>query len=88
MPPSFRAVLFRIEEPGGWYFVEVPPEHAPDAAGPWGRSPVTATVDGREWATSAWHDSRRGWLLPVPKQIRGTLEAGDTVAVTIEPRGE
>ena len=71
MPPRFRAVLFYIEETGGWYFVEVPPEHAPDTSGPWGRSPVTATVDGRQWDTSAWHDSRRGWLLPVDDPARG-----------------
>ena len=82
---AFTADLFCIDEPGGWHFVRVPDEHAPDEAGAWGRSPVIATVNGTSWATSAWRDSKRGWLLAVPKRIRGSLEAGDTVTVEIEP---
>jgi hypothetical protein len=85
---GFRATLFHIDEPGGWYFVSIPVEHAPDDAGPWGRSPVVAAVDGRQWRTSAWRDTRRGWLLPVPRRIRGSLDAGDTVHVEIEPDRE
>ena len=83
---TFRAQVLRIEEPGGWHFVAVPPDHAPDSVGAWGRSPVTASVDGRTWQTSAWRDTKRGWLLPLPKAIRGDLEAGDVVEVGIEPR--
>jgi hypothetical protein len=82
---TFSAELFRIDEPGGWYFISIPDEHAPDDAGAWGRSAVTAVVDGHEWATSAWRDTRRGWLLPVPKRIRGDREAGDVVQVRITP---
>ena len=85
---GFTAELFAIDEPGGWHFVKVPVEHAPDTAGAWGRSPVIATVNGHQWATSAWRDSSRGWLLPVPRKVRGSLEAGDTVHVEIEPDPE
>ncbi len=81
----FSAEVFRVDEPGGWYFVAVPDEHAPDAAGSWGRTPVIATVQGRTWATSAWRDSRRGWLLAIPKRIRVGFDEGDVVAVGIEP---
>ena len=81
---SFTAELFCIDEPGGWHFVSIPDEHAPDDAGAWGRSPVIATVDGQQWATSAWRDTKRGWLLSVPKKIRGMHEAGDIVSVSIE----
>ncbi len=81
---QFTAELFRIHEPGGWYFVRIPDDEAPDFAGAWGRAPVTASVNGRTWSTSAWRDTRRGWLLPVPKKIRGSLIAGDTVRVTVD----
>ncbi len=84
----FRAELFRIDEPGGWWFVAVPDEHAPDAAGSWGRAPVIAQVNGRTWATSAWRDRRRGWLLPVPARIRAGLEEGDEVDVVVDPDPE
>lgn len=81
----FRAELFRIDEPGGWWFVAVPAEHGPDAAGSWGRAPVIAEVNGRRWSTSAWRDSRRGWLLAVPARIRDGLQEGDDVEVSVEP---
>jgi hypothetical protein len=80
----FTAEIFRIDEPGGWHFVRIPDDLAPDSAGAWGRAPVIASVDGRTWSTSAWRDSTRGWLLPVPKKIRGDLHEGDTVRVTVE----
>jgi hypothetical protein len=82
---AFSAELFRIDEPGGWHFVAIPDEFAPDQAGAWGRTPVFATVNGHRWATSAWRDSQRGWLLAVPKKVRGALVAGDQVSVSIEP---
>lgn len=46
-----------------------------------------ATVDGKRWSTSVWRDRKYGTLLPVPAKIRGTKEDGDTVQVTLEPRG-
>lgn len=85
---GFKAELFRVGEPGGWYFVRIPDDHAPDEAGAWGRSPILATVEGQRWTTSAWRDTQRGWLLAVPKRIRGSLEEGDTVHVEIEPDPE
>lgn len=81
----FEAVLCRYPGPGGWTFVNVPPEHAPDWAGPWGRTPVRATVDGRSWDTSVWRDRAHGTLLPVPKRVRAGKEEGDRVLVSIEP---
>ncbi|MGY1741107.1 MULTISPECIES: DUF1905 domain-containing protein [unclassified Blastococcus] len=80
----FSAALVRFPGPGGWVFAPVPDEHAPDGAGPFGRVPVTATVDGRSWATSVWRDRRSGWLLPVPARIRGQRDHGDVVTVEIE----
>lgn len=79
----FTARLITVDG-GSWVFAPVPDEHAPDSAGAWGRCPVLATVDGQVWATSAWRDSRRGWLLPVPRAIRAGKGPGDPVTVVIE----
>jgi hypothetical protein len=81
---AFEAVLVRWSGPGAWVFAPVPEDHAPDVAGPFGRVPVVATVDGRSWATSVWRDSTAGWLLPVPARIRRAKDHGDTVVVTVE----
>lgn len=84
---SFRAVLWRVDAPGGWTFVTVPPTHAPVVVGAWGRSPVRATVNDRSWDTSTWTDDRHGTLLPVPSRVRGALGPGDEVDVTLALRG-
>lgn len=80
----FTATLFRVEGPGGWTFVEVP--EPPEARGPWGRTPVTATVDGVTWDTSVWTERSGRVLLPVPRHVRGDKGDGDEVTVTIRPR--
>ncbi len=82
----FLSTLFRYPGPGGWTFAPVPDEHAPPVAGPWGRTPVTATVDGVSWDTSVWRDRAHGTLLPVPRRVRGSREAGEVVTVTLLPR--
>jgi hypothetical protein len=79
----FTAAIFRIDQPRGWHFVSIPDEHAPDDAGAWGRTPVIAIVNGHEWSTSAWRDNKRGWLLSIPKKVRGDLVAGDFVQVSV-----
>jgi hypothetical protein len=83
---AFTAALFRWDGPNAWTFVSVPDAHAPLAAGAFGRAPVRATVDGLAWDTSVWRDRRHGWLLAVPRRIRGTKEHGDEVVVRIGPR--
>jgi hypothetical protein len=51
---------------------------------PWGRTPVRATVDDREWTTSVWRDSRNDRsLLAVPARIRGAKQHGDKVRVRL-----
>lgn len=84
----FEALLFRYPGPGGWTFARIPERHAIPATHPWGRTPVYATVDGKRWSTSVWRDKKHGTLLPVPAKIRGAKQDGDTVRVTLEPRGE
>ncbi|MFI5952618.1 DUF1905 domain-containing protein [Cryptosporangium sp. NPDC051539] len=48
---------------------------------------VRATVGGSSWKTSIFPDAQRGaYVLPVKKAVRTAedLDAGDTVAVTVE----
>ena len=85
---SFSAILFRYPGKGGWTFAPVPDECAPAEPGPWGRTPVLATVDGKTWATSVWRGKDGKTLLPVPKDIRGEKEDGDCVQVSIALRLE
>ena len=80
----FETTLVRWPGAAGWVFAPVPVEHAPETAGPFGRVPVTATVDGRTWATSVWRDRAAGWLLPVPARIRRGKDDGDAVTVDVE----
>jgi hypothetical protein len=83
----FDATLVRWPGAASWVFAPVPAEHAPDRAGPFGRVPVTATVDGRTWSTSVWRDTRAGWLLAVPARIRGGKDDGDVVTVEVQVDG-
>jgi Domain of unknown function (DUF1905) len=81
---AFRATLVRWSGPGAWVFAPVPALEVPTEAGPFGRVPVLATVDGVTWATSVWCDKAAGWLLPVPARVRAGKDDGDVVIVDIE----
>lgn len=81
---AFHATLWTYPGKGGWTFVDVPESHAPAFAGPWGRTPVIATVDGVRFETSVWRERSGRTLLPVAKKIRGVKGAGDVVEVEIE----
>jgi len=84
---TFEAILRRTPTAGSWVFAPVPEEHAPSAAGPFGRVPVVATVDGHPWATSVWRNRDGDWLLAVPAKIRRGKDHGDVVLVQIEIDG-
>lgn len=85
-PASFKTTLFRYPGPGGWTFARIPARRAPPPSHPWGRAPVTATVDGQSWDTSVWHDRKHGPLLPIPKRLRGDKGDGDVVELTLVSR--
>ena len=79
----FIATLWRYPGKGAWTFAVIPPRHAPPVTRGWGRTPVTATVDGTTWQTSVWRGKEGRCLLAVPKHIRGDKTDGDTVRVVI-----
>jgi hypothetical protein len=80
---EFSSELFRVEGKGGWTFATVPEHLAPPVTEGWGRTPVVAAVDGREWRTSVWRERSGRTLLPVPKAIRRGKEHGETVRVRL-----
>jgi hypothetical protein len=83
-PSRFKAKLWRVPGPDGWFFVTVPKKFAFPVTGHFGRTPVRARVDGgREWSTSTWRDRKHGALLAVPKRVRGDKKVGDVVTVEL-----
>ena len=81
---AFKSTLFLYPGKGGWTFAPVPKKYFPPFKLEWGRTPVTATVDGKSWATSVWTDRSGQTLLPVPKKIRGSKRDGDVVNVVLD----
>ena len=80
----FSAVLFHTGGKGGWTFVALPEKLKLPGTGAWGMTPVIATVDGKTWKTTLWHETQREkTFLPVPKKIRGTKGDGDQVKVEL-----
>jgi hypothetical protein len=79
----FRTTLKRIAGKGGWTYVAVPKRLAPPITRAWARTPVHASVDGCEWATSVWRSKSGEGFLPVPKRIRGRKGEGDRVTVAV-----
>jgi hypothetical protein len=88
MAPTYRcefvATLFRVSGKGGWVFAPVPEEHAPKAPAAWGRTPVSATVDGSSWETSVWREKSGRTLLAVPRRVRGDKDHDDEIVVRLE----
>lgn len=84
----FRSTLFRYPGKGGWTFAPVPVALAPPVTRGWGRTPVRAWVDGREWATSVWRGRDGRTLLPVPAPMRPGKGHGDVVRVRLARRDE
>ena len=79
----FESTLMRWPGEASWVFAPIPDEYAPDTAGAFGRVPVTATVDGVTWSTSAWRSKNGGWLLAVPAKVRRGKDDGDAVTVEV-----
>lgn len=80
---TFTAKLFRYPGKGGWHFAPVPDRLAPPVTHGWGRTPVVATVDGLEWATSVWRGKDGRTLLAIPAKVRRGKGDGDRVTVEL-----
>jgi hypothetical protein len=81
---TFTATIFAWSGPAAWHFVTVPDDVAPRVTHRWGRTPVTATVEGTTWETSVWREKSGRTLLAIPKKVRGAKGDGDSVVVSIQ----
>ena len=79
----FTGTLFKYPGKGGWHFVVVPERLAPPVTHGWGRTPVTATIDGIARRTSVWRGKDGRTLLAIPKDVRGEKGDGDEVNVSL-----
>lgn len=77
----FKTTLQRVPGKGGWTYVSIPKKLAPPITRAWGRTPVTASVDGLEWTTSVFRSKDGKGFLPVPKRVRGDKDEGARVMI-------
>ena len=82
--PTFTAKLWRWPSPKGILMLTVPVESELPIMGPFGRTPVTATVLGKSWRTSTFHTREHGTILLMPKKVVQKRGEGEAVEVRIE----
>lgn len=81
-PYSFTTILFKSGGKGAWTFAKLPKSLDFEATEAFGRTPVIATFEGREWKTSLWREKSGDTLIALPKKIRNAKEEGDEVTIT------
>ena len=87
---EFEAELW-VPEDASWVFLTLPPDVDDDVrllSGPptgFGSVRVEVTIGGSTWRTSVFPDKRRGFVLPVKKDVRRTesLDVGDRCGVRL-----
>lgn len=77
-PHTFTSNLTRLQS---WYIAPLPKSMVIEAVQPFGRTPVIATLNGKEWQTSLWTEKSGETMIAVPKKVRGKLEEGDEVEI-------
>jgi len=71
----------RLEKLASWTVAPLPDSIPIEAVSSFGRTPVIASVEGREWSTSLWTDKSGKTMIALPKKVRGYLMPGDTVEI-------
>lgn len=72
--------MWRHASEGGWYFVSLPKDISKEIRDNlqwqeegWGRMKATADIDGFQWDTSIWFDTKHAtYILPIKAAIRKT----------------
>lgn len=76
---TFNSTLTKLQ---AWTIAALPKNFVIEAVHPFGRTPVIAWIDDKEWATSLWTEKSGETMIAVPKKVRGKLEAGDDVNIS------
>lgn len=75
----FSAILKKL---ASWRVAPLPKAFVIEAVHPFGRTPVIATLNGKEWHTSLWTEKDGNTMIAIPKKVRGHLDEGDEVEVS------
>jgi hypothetical protein len=75
----FTSILRKLQT---WTIAPLPKSFIIEAVQSFGRTPVIATLNGKEWATSLWTEKSGETMIAVPKKVRGKLEEGDEVEIS------
>jgi hypothetical protein len=76
---TFSTVLTKLQT---WTIAPLPLHFVIEAVHPFGRTPVIATLDGKEWSTSLWTEKSGKTLIAIPKKVRGLSTEGDKVEIS------
>ena len=78
---TFSSVLQKLSS---WTVAPLPESLKIEAVSSFGRTPVIATLNNKEWSTSLWTDKEGKTMIAVPKKVRGSLTEGDVVEISFE----
>jgi len=75
---EFSTKIWKHNSAGGWHFVSIPKilskeirENFKWQEEGWGRMKVFAQINGLQWETAIWFDTKLdGYLLPIKSEIR------------------
>ena len=87
---TFEGKIERINETGGWWFVKLPAE-IKQALQPYfvrGNAKVNAAIGKTTWPVTIMAMGGGVWMIPIKAEVRKaeSLDAGQTVKITITPR--
>jgi len=76
---TFTSTLIKLQS---WTITPLPKHFIVEAVHPFGRTPVIAVLNAKEWNTSLWTDKVGDTMIAIPKKVRGKLEVGDEVEIS------
>lgn len=92
---TIKAKVWLYPGMAGWHFVNIGKQkskeiklHRPPFRRGFGSIPVKVTVGKTSWETSIFPDKKRGYVLPLKKEVREkeNFTAGSTIKFSIEIR--
>jgi len=76
---TFSSILIKFQS---WTLATLPSRFEIEAVQSFGRTPVIAMFNDKEWSTSLWTLKSGETMIAVPKKVRGELVEGDEVEIS------